>query len=98
MDEEKKKFQGNWKCSGCGAAITELPFQPDPAREGELTCFDCHKQKMANRPRRDNSERRMFKGNWKCGKCGGAISELPFQPNPQGLERLMCIDCFKKSK
>ena len=45
MDEEKKKFQGDWKCSGCGAPITELPFQPDPAREGELTCFDCLKQK-----------------------------------------------------
>lgn len=36
--------QGNWKCSGCGGAITELPFQP--RNESGLTCRDCwRKQK-----------------------------------------------------
>ena len=32
-------YQGNWKCSKCGAAITELPFQPR-SEEG-LTCRAC---------------------------------------------------------
>lgn len=31
--------QGNWKCSGCGGKITELPFQP--RSESGLTCRDC---------------------------------------------------------
>ena len=36
--------QGNWKCSGCGGAITELPFQP--RSEAGLTCRTCYgKQK-----------------------------------------------------
>ncbi len=36
--------QGNWKCSGCGGAITELPFQP--RSESGLTCRNCYgKQK-----------------------------------------------------
>lgn len=32
--------QGNWKCSGCGGAITELPFQP--RSEAGLTCRTCY--------------------------------------------------------
>lgn len=32
-------YQGNWKCSGCGGAITELPFQP--RSESGLTCKAC---------------------------------------------------------
>lgn len=31
--------QGNWKCSGCGGAITELPFIP--RSETGLTCRSC---------------------------------------------------------
>ncbi len=42
--------QGNWTCSQCGAAITELPFEPDGNRP--IFCRDCHRQKMQNRPRR----------------------------------------------
>jgi CxxC-x17-CxxC domain-containing protein len=33
-------YQGNWKCSGCGGAITELPFQP--RGEAGLTCRACY--------------------------------------------------------
>jgi CxxC-x17-CxxC domain-containing protein len=33
-------FEGNWKCSGCGGAITQLPFQPRSA--SGLTCRDCY--------------------------------------------------------
>jgi CxxC-x17-CxxC domain-containing protein len=39
--------QGNWKCSGCGGAITELPFMP--RSESGLTCRACYgKQKGGN--------------------------------------------------
>jgi CxxC-x17-CxxC domain-containing protein len=34
--------QGNWKCSTCGGAITELPFQP--RSEAGLTCRTCYAQ------------------------------------------------------
>ncbi|MBI2591738.1 MAG: hypothetical protein HYW34_03620 [Candidatus Brennerbacteria bacterium] len=37
-------FQGNWKCAKCGAEITQLPFEPDPARLGQLQCRDCHRK------------------------------------------------------
>jgi CxxC-x17-CxxC domain-containing protein len=37
-------FQGNWKCSKCGRDITSLPFEPDPARLGQLQCRDCHQK------------------------------------------------------
>lgn len=33
-------YQGNWKCSSCGGAITELPFQP--RSESGLTCRTCY--------------------------------------------------------
>ncbi|HEY0964415.1 MAG TPA: hypothetical protein VGE31_01325 [Candidatus Paceibacterota bacterium] len=33
-------YQGNWKCSSCGGAITELPFQP--RSESGLTCRACY--------------------------------------------------------
>jgi CxxC-x17-CxxC domain-containing protein len=33
-------YDGNWKCSGCGGAITQLPFQP--RSESGLTCRDCY--------------------------------------------------------
>lgn len=36
-------FQGNWKCSVCGGAITELPFEP--RSEAGLTCRDCYFKK-----------------------------------------------------
>lgn len=32
--------QGNWKCSSCGGAITELPFEP--RSEAGLTCRACY--------------------------------------------------------
>jgi len=41
-------------------------------------------------------ERKMYTGDWNCATCGGAITQLPFQP--RSTENLKCIDCFKKSK
>ena len=38
----------------------------------------------------------MFQGNWKCSKCGGAITELPFQPRSEA--GLTCRSCFMGSK
>ncbi|MBN1325882.1 hypothetical protein JW977_02795 [Candidatus Falkowbacteria bacterium] len=48
--QPRKMYQGNWKCSACGADITELPFEPDPARLDQLLCRDCHR---ARRPQRN---------------------------------------------
>lgn len=39
----RPKVQGNWKCSECGVAITELPFEPAPDRP--IYCLDCWKKK-----------------------------------------------------
>lgn len=36
----------------------------------------------------------MPQGNWKCSGCGGAITELPFEP--RSTEGLLCRDCFRK--
>lgn len=33
-------YEGNWKCSGCGGEITQLPFQP--RSESGLTCRNCY--------------------------------------------------------
>lgn len=42
-------------CSECGAAITQLPFEPTQREDGtygSLYCFDCNKKRRADRPRR----------------------------------------------
>lgn len=39
----RQMHTGNWSCSGCGASINELPFEPDQSRLGQLLCRDCHK-------------------------------------------------------
>lgn len=40
--------KGNYVCSGCGAAITELPFRPSPNRP--IRCRACHAADRALRP------------------------------------------------
>jgi len=89
---ERQMFEGNWKCGKCGAPITKLPFQPDPARLSQITCRECYQ------PGGGGAARPMFQGNWKCGKCGSAITELPFQPQPGRESELTCRDCFKNSR
>lgn len=39
---ERPKFSGDWKCAGCGAAITSLPFAPRDT--SNLKCLDCFKK------------------------------------------------------
>lgn len=91
--------QGNWTCSGCGTAITELPFEPR-STDG-LLCRECHqKQRDTRKGQSAGSEqagdRKMFQGEWPCSGCGSTISELPFEP--RNTENLKCRDCFVKSK
>ncbi len=89
-NEDRKMFQGEWKCGTCDGAITQLPFEPDPSRLGGLKCSDCHKKGADN-----NSEKKMFKGEWKCSKCSGEITQLPFEPDPSRTDGLVCFDCYK---
>lgn len=90
--------QGNWTCSKCGGAITELPFEP--RRTDGLMCRECHQKdkggERRERPRGDRGDRPMFEGNWKCADCGAAITKLPFEP--RDTSNLKCKDCFSKSR
>lgn len=38
----------------------------------------------------------MYQGNWKCSKCGGTITQLPFEPRSEA--GLTCRDCYFKEK
>lgn len=89
-------FAGNWKCSGCGATITELPFEP--RSEAGLMCRECHQKQKGSAPRRnsDRGERKMFEGNWTCSGCGAAINSLPFEP--RDTSNLKCKNCFQKTR
>ncbi|MBI2010718.1 MAG: hypothetical protein HYS89_00560 [Candidatus Colwellbacteria bacterium] len=44
--------KGEWTCADCGAAVTELPFQPTDGRP--VYCRDCYRK---NNPRRNNFRR-----------------------------------------
>jgi len=50
---------------------------------------------MDNDSQNPQGERKMYQGNWKCSKCGGAITQLPFEPDPNRLDKLMCLDCYR---
>jgi len=92
MDNQKKMFQGNWSCSGCGEEITELPFQPAPGKADNLKCRECFsKSRSDNRP-----PRQMYQGDWSCSGCGKEITELPFKPDPRKSDQLKCRDCFRQ--
>ena len=64
--------QGNWKCSSCGGAITELPFEP--RGESGLTCRTCYaKQK-------DKEQ-----SNAEMPDSGAVASEAPEIPEDAGM-------------
>jgi len=44
---QRQMHQGQWTCSQCGAAITELPFEPDGERP--IYCRDCHRGQRQDR-------------------------------------------------
>jgi len=94
--QDRQMFEGDWKCAGCGAAITQLPFQPDGTRD--LFCRDCYRsQKQDSRGGGgfNDKPRQMHQGNWKCSGCGKEISELPFDP---GDREVQCKECYMASK
>jgi len=85
-------FKGDWKCSGCGKSITELPFEPK--NTSNLTCRDCYSSgKVVKKPQ---GEKKMFQGNWKCNTCGGEINQLPFEP--KSTNNLTCRECYMKTR
>ncbi len=86
---DRQMFQGDWKCTGCGGAIKELPFEPRSTEN--LMCRDCHSKKPQN-----EGGKKMFEGDWKCSKCGGGITQLPFEPKSES--NLTCRDCYMKSR
>ncbi|MDC1205335.1 hypothetical protein N8083_00610 [Candidatus Pacebacteria bacterium] len=45
VTNERPKFSGDWKCAGCEAAITSLPFEPRDT--SNLKCIDCFKKSKA---------------------------------------------------
>jgi len=47
---QRQRVEGNWVCSNpdCKAAITSLPFQPDPSRLNQLLCGDCHRARVSS--------------------------------------------------
>lgn len=92
MENDKQMFQGNWECSGCGKAITELPFEPKST--SNLLCRDCHSAKR-DAEGGQRRERKMFSGDWACADCGAKITELPFEPRE--TNNLKCRDCFHKN-
>jgi CxxC-x17-CxxC domain-containing protein len=44
-DAPKPRVEGSWTCSGCGGAITSLPFTPRDT--SNLKCMDCFKKSRA---------------------------------------------------
>jgi len=89
--------QGNWTCSGCSGAITELPFEPK--RTDGLTCRECYQKSKggaSSSSKPQDGERTKIAGDWKCSGCDTSITSLPF--TPRDTSNLKCIDCFKKSK
>jgi len=43
-----------------------------------------------------NSDKKMFQGNWKCSGCSKDITELPFEP--RDTNGLLCRDCHASKR
>lgn len=89
--------QGSWTCASCGAAISQLPFQPRDDQLSTLKCRDCYRDSRPARPARsDRGDRPMVQGNWSCADCGKEITQLPFEPRDDRPVR--CSDCHRNSR
>lgn len=53
---------------------------------------------MTDEQNQGGFQKPMYDVDEKCGKCGAAITKLPFQPDPGRRDQLKCIDCFKKER
>jgi CxxC-x17-CxxC domain-containing protein len=93
----RQMYQGNWTCSQCGGAITELPFEPREDGVSTLKCRECYRNSSGGN-RGGGAPRQMHQGSWTCSKCGGEITELPFEPDPDRLDSLQCRECHKQSR
>ncbi len=49
-----------------------------------------------NNNRGGGFQRQTYKGEWQCAKCGTAITELPFQPDENRLDKLLCRNCHQE--
>lgn len=83
-------------CASCSTSISELPFQPTADRP--VYCRDCNRNRTGTRDRGGMSRapRQMHDVSdmgLKCAGCSAAITELPFQPNPD--RPVYCRDCNK---
>ncbi|MCL5733177.1 MAG: hypothetical protein M1334_00740 [Patescibacteria group bacterium] len=45
-----------------------------------------------------NNPRPTYKGNWVCSKCKAPITELPFEPDENRLDQLVCRNCYRAKK
>lgn len=43
-------------------------------------------------------QRQMYSGNWKCSKCNTDITQLPFEPDQDKLDQLLCRDCYREKR
>lgn len=43
-------------------------------------------------------QRKMYQGNWQCSQCNEAITELPFEPSPDKMDRLLCKNCYREKR
>ncbi len=48
--------------------------------------------------RNQGGERKKFQVNWKCSKCNEDITSLPFEPDPERLNQLLCKDCHREKR
>jgi len=53
---------------------------------------------MADNQQGGDFERKVYKGEWKCGNCGNPITELPFEPDSERLDQLLCRDCYRNRR
>ena len=92
-NHSQETVKGSWKCAGCGAEMTELPFEPSGDRP--IYCKACW-MKNREQGKNDFKPRKMFQGDWKCSECGAEITELPFEPASD--QALLCKACWIKKR
>ncbi len=98
---DRQMFDVDLNCAECGAAITQLPFEP--SGDKPVYCTACLRQKRQQRDSRgggsrfggnnNRGPRQMYDVNEKCAECGAAITQLPFQPS--GDKPIYCFECNK---
>lgn len=80
-----------------------MPFYLDYKRSAESALLKVviiySERKMAYDNNRGDFQRpQMNQGNWKCSKCGTDIKELPFVPDENRLDQLLCRECHRERR